>query len=299
MIQKNCKHYTYALAIAWLLFAAPIAALADLGEGQMTFTHNLEAIFKRANFNNDYYTGVLALPGPGSGEMHSQATHGFPDHKVFPATTPWDERTASSAAGETTSQRMVYRSNTDPGVSVTVYVPATDPYSDSEAAYIGTDTRESLSQSSTMVVERVGLSRKGLGSAPNSNFFIEVNSPLGTAHLLAMHTGNAFGDATVTASLTGKLEDAATGIPPVNLPSIQLFSKHIGSNDAWDSPDVSGNYFFDLPDWTRLSDASFILTIGLKVTSSTYAFAQSVPEPTSLSALGLGLALLTLRRRGR
>jgi hypothetical protein len=90
-----------------------------------------------------------------------------------------------------------------------------------------------------MVVDRIGLTRKGIGLAPNSNFFIEINSPLGTAHLLATHVGNAFGDALVTASLTGKLEDDATGIPPVDLASITLFSKHINSNDAWDSPDVS------------------------------------------------------------
>src|SRR4051794_20385469 len=194
MIRTNSTHSIRRSAMALLLFAVPIVALADVGEGKMNFAHNLEAIFNRSHFNNDYYTGVLGLPGPGSGSLISQAIHGSPDSKSFPASQPWDQQTTSSAAGETTSQRMVYnKTNISPDVGFNLYVPASDPFSDSQAADVGTDSREAFSQSITSVQAQIGLQRKGTGLAPDSNFYIEVHAPAGTAHLEATHSGNGFG----------------------------------------------------------------------------------------------------------
>jgi len=123
-------------------------------------------------------------------------------------------------------------------------------------------------------------------------------APAGAVHMVTTSVGGGVAKAGVDVYLTGTIQDLSQpGQPVETLPQKELLGGAIEGNMTWDSGPASGQYFLDLPEWTKMTGAHFNWNIGLEVTDRTYADVAATPEPGTLGVMVGAVGLLVRRRR--
>lgn len=169
--------------------------------------------------------------------------------------------------------------------------------SDSQASS-GSITHWSASHSNSSASYTFFVSRNAGGMVGPPAFRAWLRSPAGAVKLRTVVEGNAKAEAAAKLSIVGSILDkrGENGVTEL-LEPITLFEGAIGPGaNSWASPAIDTGYHFKLPNWVRLTGAQFELTMGLQFETFSYAEANPVPEPATLSALGVGILVIARRR---